>query len=774
VRSRPATPCIALTRSREAARCAFVTTLCLAVPAVPWAEPGQAAPAQTTTVPANSVQVGQPAQRPRIGLALGGGSARGIAHIGVLEWFERHRVPIDVIAGTSMGGLVAGAYASGMTPAEIRQLLKDADWDLMFLADSPFRYKTFRRKQDKRAYPSLIELGLRGGISLPGGLNPGQQVSLLFDRIALPYYDVRNFDDLPTPFRCVATDLRTAEVVVLGRGPFAQALRATMAIPGVFTPVNLENWLLVDGGTLNNVPADVVKQMGADVVFAVNVGADPVETRERQQTMFGLLGRTIDTMMTSHTRRALNAADLVIDPDLKGLNSMDWRRTDDLADRGYQAADRVADKLQTHALSEAEHAAHLANRQARRRTEVPVPSFVRVTGVSPREERAIQKMLAPLVGQNVDPAAVAQGLLTVQGTDRYEYLTYRIVPEAGGAGLLVNARPKSYGPPFLALGLELSNVDSSSFAVNLGGRVIMYGLTTADSEARLDVVLGTRQLLGGELVQPLGGTAAFIAPRLYFDRTGRNSYVDEQFVAEYRFKRTGAGLDAGYTFGRGAELRLGVDAADVRGRLRIGDPDLPEVDGTEAYSTLQFIYDGQTSPIVPTRGTYARASLRYFFLAPESSSPFEDSIVESPQTFWQGEITGSYFRRVRTVDRLFARGAVSTSFGSHPLVNDFGLGGPLRLGAFNNDELRGDHYYLAAVGYLKGIGRLPDLLGGPIYAGGWLENGDAFNDWDDVDARTSVTIGLIAETLLGPVFGGASVGFDGRTRFYIAIGPLFR
>ncbi len=153
--------------------------------------------------------------RQRIGLALGGGSARGIAHIGVLEWFEEHHIPIDYIVGTSMGGLVAGAYASGMTPAEIRKLMKDADWDLMFLSDSPYRFKTFRRKQDKRQFPSQLEFGLKHGLGLPGALNPGQQVALMLDRIALPYGDLQSFDDLPTPFRAVATDLRKGDVVVL-------------------------------------------------------------------------------------------------------------------------------------------------------------------------------------------------------------------------------------------------------------------------------------------------------------------------------------------------------------------------------------------------------------------------------------------------------------------------------------------------------------------------------------------------------------------------------
>jgi NTE family protein len=718
----------------------------------------------------------QPAQprgdRPRIGLALGGGSARGIAHIGVLEWFEQHRIPIDYIAGTSMGGLVAGAYASGMSPAELRQLMKDTDWDLMFLADSPFRYKTFRRKQDKRAYPSQLEFGLKGGFTLPGGLNPGQQVSLLLDRIGLAYYEVDNFDDLPTPFRCVATDLKQANAVVLGRGSLAQAMRATMAIPGVFTPVNYDEWLLVDGGVLNNVPADVVKQMGADIVIAVNVGADPVEEEKAQQSLFALLGRTIDTMMTTGVRTALKSADLIVDPDLKGLNSLDWRRSDDLADRGYQAAEATASRLAGYAMGEAEYAAFAAARQAKRRTAAPAPAFVTVTGVGPREQAFIRESLADLIGRPLEHATAAEDILTVTGTDRYEYLSYRAVTQPEGTGLLVAARPKSYGPPFLAIGLELSNVDSSNFAVTASGRVTAYDWFGVGSEFRLDGAIGTRQSIMGEIYRPLGQSRFFVAPRAYFDRHPRNGYADERLVAEYRFKTFGAGLDLGFNSGRRAEVRLGIDVSDVRGRIRVGNPLLPEVSGSENFATLKVTWDGQTSPLVPSRGLYQTARLAYYFAAPDATDPVR---FPSDQEFLQGEVEGSWFRRVgQGQDRLFLRYGLGTSFGSHPLLADFSLGGPLRLGAFNNDELRNANYLLGTVGYLRQTGRLPDVLGGNIFLGGWFEQGTVFDEWDDARYRSSVSLGAIAETLIGPVFGGASFDFDGRYRVYIAIGPLFR
>ena len=722
----------------------------------------------------------QPADRsrPKIGLALGGGSARGIAHVGVLEWFEEHRIPIDFVVGTSMGGLVAGAYASGMTPAEIRQMMREADWDLMFLADSPFRYKSFRRKLDKRAFPSQLEFGLKHGLSLPGALNPGQQVALMLDRIALPYGDLQSFDDLPTAFRAVATDLRKGEVVVLDRPPLARAMRATMAIPGVFAPVNWEDWLLVDGGALNNIPADVTRSLGADVVIAVNVGADAGDESQQQQSLIALLGRTIDTMMTTSTRRALESATLVIDPDLKGLGSSSWRESDNLADRGYQAANAVADKIQAYALSPEAHAAFQSARAAKRRRDAPAPARVAFTSigepVSPRVERELGRALAPLLDKAVDPGVVGRELLAVSGNDQFEYLTYRVTGQPDPATLQIGVRQKTYGPPFLMVGLDLNNIDSSNFAFNLSARVLNYGLLGAGSEERFDFILGTNQRLAGELLRPLGSTPVFVAGRGYFDRRGRNLYVDDIFVADYRIKRLGAGFDIGTDLGRFSQVRAGYDISNFEGRRRVGAPDLPSVDGAEQYVRLDFGLDTQSSPLVPTRGTWLRTSLRHYFEAPESSTPLEGVFFDSPQEFTQLELRGSFFRRVRDLDRLFVIAEGGTSFGAHPLVNDFALGGPLRLGSLNNDQIRGDNYLLAGAGYLRGMGRLPDVLGGNIFLGAWAETGSAYDDWERRDWKSDVTGGAILETLLGPLFLGGSVGFEGGGRFYLALGPLFR
>ena len=258
--------------------------------------------------------------RPRVGLALGGGSARGFAHIGVLQWLDEHRIPVDVVGGTSMGGLIGGSFATGMSPEEIRALVDSLDWALVLSPDTPFVYKTFRRKEDTRAFPSQLRFGLKGGFKLPSGLSPGEQVDLLFDRIAAPYGSAVAFNDLPTPFRCVAADLRTAQPVVFDQRLARPGAARDDGHPGACSRRSgIGTQVLVDGGVLNNVPADIVKDTGlADVVIAVDVGAD-LTYEKQSDTIFSVLGETLDVMMRAGAARALASADLVLAPDLKGF-----------------------------------------------------------------------------------------------------------------------------------------------------------------------------------------------------------------------------------------------------------------------------------------------------------------------------------------------------------------------------------------------------------------------------------------------------------------------
>jgi NTE family protein len=712
--------------------------------------------------------------RPRIGLALGGGAARGIAHIGLLRWFEEHRIPIDYIAGTSMGGLIGGAYASGMSPDEIQALMNDTDWDLMFLTEAPYHYKSFRRKEDARAFPGQIDFGLKGGFTLPSGLTSGQQVQLMLDRIALPYGALDSFDDLPTPFRCVATDIRKAEAIVLDSGSFSRALRATMALPAVFTPVADGERLLVDGGTLNNVPADVVKQMGADVAIAVNVSSSTDPTPP-STTLFGVFSETIDAMMAIGTRQALKSADFIIVPDLKGLSGTAWRRSDELIARGYQAAEAAASQLLKYQVDEAVYTDWMRARSARRRSSLPMLNRIVVEGLPTAEAHSVEADLqARLAGRPLLEEQVEDSILRLSGSDRYEVITYSLRSSPEGSDLVVRVTPKSYGPPFLLPALEAQNIDSNSFALSLRVRLVVFDTPLPDSELRLDGGVGTEQGVGVELYKRVGHRGFFVAPRGGYSRTSLNGYdADGALLAEYRVTRTGAGVDVGHTTGMRATTG-GYDAVDVSARLRVGVPSLPEADGADRYASLRWAFDGQDSPVVPSHGLRVRSAFRYYFETPAIVDP-EGAVLQRARDVPQGEAQASWFRRVGGRQRLFLAGGGGTSFGHDAGFNQFRLGGPLRLGAYNAGEIRGDNFVLGDAGVLHEWFRLPDVLGGNGYLGVWLEQGAAFDRWEDAEYKAAASGGVLLETIVGPVFLGYSQSLTGGGgRFYLALGPLLR
>jgi NTE family protein len=710
------------------------------------------------------------AARPQVGVAFGGGSARGLAHVGVIRWFEEHRIPIDLVAGTSMGGLVGGAFASGMSSDELTRLLSDTDWDEMF-GSSPFRYKNIRRKHDARAYPSRIEFGLKHGLVPPVALNNGQQVDFFLARITGAYLQLGSFDDLPTPFRCLAVDLVTAQPVVLDHGSLADAMRATMSIGGVFPPIEMEGRVLVDGGALNNVPADVVRGMGADVVVAVNVGYMG-EKRTVNYSMLGLMGQTVDVMMQANTRTAMRAADIVINPPLTGFGSLDWRRSEALAADGYRAAEAMKDRLLPLAIDEQAWTAYLARRQARRQSKLLTPEFVSVVGAVPADQGRMEEVLKAHVGVPLDVDALETALEILAGLDRYETVGWQLVEERGRYGLQVRARPRAYAPPFLMLGVSLQNTTTDDFAFQLAGRYLTFDVAGSGSELRVDAALGAQASLGFELYRPFGRTPLFVAPNALVTSRTLNFIQDDTIVASYDETRVGVGVQAGINLGRDDDVRIGVTLGHLSASVGAGDPGLPELEGRESRTHLQWRHDGQDSPVVPSRGIRAIGTLSHVLESPETPAMFQTD--RSNDGLTQAEAGASMFWSWRRRDRLFLVAGAGTSFDDHPLPTEqFSLGRPLYLGAFDIGEVRGNHYAVLTAGYLRGIGRLPDFLGGPIFVGGWLENGSAFDDIDEAKLRTNASVGAILDTLIGPMLLGGSFGFDGQWRYYVGIGRLF-
>jgi NTE family protein len=709
--------------------------------------------------------------RPVIGVAFGGGSARGIAHIGVIRWFEEHRIPIDVAAGTSMGGLVGGAFAAGMDADELDVLISTMNWDQLFGASS-FAFKNIRRKADTREFPSRLEFGMRHGIVPPTALNNGEQVERFLGRIGAPYYDLRSFDELPTPFRTVAVDVVSASEVVLDHGSLATAMRATMSLPLIFPPVEVDGKVLVDGGVMNNVPADVVRGMGAARVVAINVGE--LEDKEAlSYTLLSVAGNTIDAMTRASTRRALEAADVVINVPLEAYGSLDWRRSAELIREGYKAAEAMRAELLPLAVSEQEYARWKQERQGRRRRELPAISFVEVTGFSAGDADRLRALLPRYVGSSVDVDRLERDLAPLSGLDRYQTVTWRLTKNAAGeSGLAVVGQPKPYAPPFLMLGVNLENTRTNDFRITMTGRYLNYGQLGSNSELRVDATLGSDPGLGAELYEPLWRTPFFAAPYAGITTSTINVIADDAVYARYGQTFARVGGNVGVNLGARSDLSVGAYVGRRGTSLQVGDPALPDVKGAETGLESRWRFDNQDSPVVPSGGTQTDVRLRHLFNSADLVIADEPIRSESSITQLSGGATHFWSRGRR--NRLFVYGAAGTSFDGEPLqVNQFTLGTPLRLGAYRQGEVIGNHYWVATTGYLRQIGRLPDFMGGPVYAGGWLENGDAFKDSADATWRTNASAAVVADTLVGPALLAGSFG-AGEWRIYIGVGRIFR
>jgi NTE family protein len=667
-----------------------------------------------------------------------------------------------------MGGLVGGGFSSGMSADELTTLLGRTNWDEMF-GFSSFRFKNVRRKEDARAYPSRIELGMKRGIALPMALNSGQQVDFMLARIAGPYMTLSSFDDLPTPFRAISVDLVTAEQVILDKGSLASAMRATMSLPGIFPPVERDGRVLVDGGAMNNVPADVVRAMGADVVVAINVGFMG-DTRTVSRSLLGLMTQTVDVMMQASTRASMKQADIVINPSLEDFASLDWRRSEELAAAGYRAADAMKDKLLPLAVTETQWADYQERRRARRKTAWPVPEFVTVVGAVNSDRALIEEVLAARVAQPLDVDALETDLEALTGLDRYETVGWQMAETDGRPGLRVEAISKVHAPPFLMLGINLQNTTREDFAFQLAARYLTFDAVGSGSEVRVDAAVGAQPGIAAQLYRPIG-QPLFVTVAAGARRQTLNFVGEDVVVARYSEARESVGFEVGVNLGRDGDVRLGMSYGRLDTNVEAGDPSLPELHGPETRARLLWRLDGQDSPVVPSRGVRSVATIDHILNTPELPAGFPTG--RSNEGITRAEIRASNFWSLRDRHRAFLSGGAGTTWG-HPLATEqFDLGAPLRLGAYNLGELRGDHYGVLSMGYLRGVGRLPDFLGGPIFIGGWLENGSAFNDLNSADFRTNLSLGAIADTLIGPTLIGGSLDFRGAWRFYVGVGRLF-
>ncbi|HEU0224688.1 MAG TPA: patatin-like phospholipase family protein [Steroidobacteraceae bacterium] len=710
--------------------------------------------------------------RPRIGLVLSGGGARGLAHVGVLRVLEEHRVPIDAIAGTSMGAVIGGLYASGMTATEIEALMSTLDWNEAFRDRSPRRDMNFRRKQDDREFLVRFPLGVKGGdLRVPRGLIQGQKLTQILRRETIGVSQVTDFDRLPTPFRAVATDLETGERVVLANGDLTEALRASMSAPGVFAPVEIGGRLLVDGGLVENLPVDVAKAMGVDLVIAVDVGFQPVGRKELNSAL-AVSNQMLTIMMlreTARQRALLGAADLLIEPALGIMQSTDFTATVGTIKLGTAAAQAQAARLAALSVDEARWAEYAAARTGA--ASLPAVQFVRADERSARYRERIEAELAPVVGRPLDPQAMERHLSRLYGDDNFESVDYRVVRDGELKGIEVSARRKSWGPNYIRFGLELQDDFEGSNSFNAGVRALITDANRYGAEWQTDLQVGANPRFRTELYQPMGYASPwFVAPRLSVERRLFDILDGDDRLATYRIRDAEAGLDLGRELGSWGEWRVGVVRGEGKRNLLVGDPadpDLPprsDFDRGELYS--RFSVDRLDDVYFPRDGELFTLQWN----APRESLG-ADADADRISFDWQ--LARS---RGRSTVVLSASGGARVS-GEVDAVQDFySLGGLFNLSGLSPDSLSGPHFGIARAIYYRRIGKGQEgFLNVPTYLGASLELGNVWQRRSDMDldsARTNGALFLGFDTFLGPVYLAAGFDEEGGRSFYLLLGRI--
>jgi NTE family protein len=704
--------------------------------------------------------------RLRVGLVLGGGGARGAAHIGVLRELERMRIPVDAIAGTSMGAIVGGLYASGMSVDDLETLVAEMDWaDAM--SDEPERSDLrFRRKQDARDFPVDLDIGLeRGRLKLPLGVVQGQKLDLILRNLTLPVSQVTDFDDLPIPFRAIASDIETGEMHVMGSGDLARAIRASMSVPGVLAPVSVDGHLLVDGGLVGNLPVDIVRDMGVDVVIAVDVEF-PLYTLEELQSAITVSEQMLTILIRKETLRQiekLGDGDVLVRPRLGTFGSANFGDIVDAIEPGAAAAREQEPRLARLAIDDDGFSAWQRRREQREPLDERL-AFVRVEHDSRLSAQVLESRLGVAAGDPIDAAELSSEAAQLHALDVFEKVNYRLVEEDGKTGVVFDARAKTWGPSFLNFGFTLEDDFEGATNFDLRARMTRPAVNRYGGEWRVDLRLGTEPQLLTEFYQPLrSDSRLFVAPYIDFDQRNFNAFADQGIVARLRVTELTGGFDVGTEIGNFGEFRLGAFRGGGESRVTVGDPGIPNPDFETGGLRALLRFDTLDKPWFPTNGLRADLEWRQSLeeLGGDDRYDIIDMSVEGVRSRGKSTVgIGLDFQTTLSFD-----GAVQDLFR---------LGGFQRLSGFERGAISGPHAAVAKLFYYRRIG---DSAGGlfdaPIYFGASLEAGNVWESrtdmsFDSVLLHGSLFVGI--DSYVGPMFFAAGVGQGGLTNFYLVIG----
>ncbi len=695
------------------------------------------------------------AARPSVGLALSGGGALGLAHVGVIKYFEEHHIPIEGVAGTSMGGLVGGLYAAGLNAAQLEDVARNAQWNELLRTAPRYQDRSIAEKQDWFNTELNVTLRFHRNLSLPSGLNTGQMLALMLSRYTGGYGDLKSFDELPTPFRCVSTDLTNSEAFTLESGSLPLAMRATMAIPGIFTPVMWGKRVLVDGGVLDNIPVDVARKFKTNTVIAVSIG-NANALPETLNTLTGVLKQVVSVVITQNERRSLEAADLVITVPLRKFDSTDYSQAGGIIAAGYGAAQAMAEKLRPYEVNDAEWREYQQRRAARTRQTPERGRIVAVASPVPAIQKDAAEELKRKLPGEVDREELENTLTGVASATTLPAVFYGWGKGEQGEGYKVLLGERQDGGEVLlrpALSMQASGSEPTRVSLRISG----VGVRDADYKARVlsEVSIGFDPGLHLEYYHPFDGRAYFVAPGFILQRSDFQSYSGGQHTDAVRDRYAGS-FYAGLGTWRFIQWRAGTTA----GYDRVNKPVAVDgvVAGSEGFANLEtsLLIDKQDSTVQATHGE--RFSGTFGYSVRDHSYPYLKTSYRRTVPLTRSGLTGFFL----------ANG--DTSFGRKlSYYEQYTSGGFANLDAYRLQEFHANTLGVAGGGAFLPVPKVRLGSWKPIVAA-WYQAGRFDQGGKGWQTHQSSSIGFFGASPLAPAGIVLSVSENGDLRFRFVFG----
>ncbi len=678
------------------------------------------------------------------------------------------RVPIDFIVGTSMGALIGASYASGTSIRELEQRLVKAEWNEILTDASPREDRSFLRKEEDQVKLLKLELGVKDGtVRLPPGAISGQRLDGLFREITRYSPPITEFDKLPIPFRAVATDAETGKMVVFRDGRLTDAMRASMAVPGAVAPFEINNQLFLDGGLIRNLPVDVARTLGADVVIAVNIGSGLLDRRELQ-SILGVSLQMINILTEQNVRESLlslKPTDILIAPDMGTIGSSDFQRVEEAIRIGEARARALSHQLKLLQLSPSEWQQLQLAMRSRARTGVPADAViarVEIDGLERASVNEVRRTLELTPGSRADPKVINAGISRVFGTGYFERVNYSLLNEGDLTVLRVNALEKPWGPNYLRFGLSMAADSIGEGRFNLLVRSQMTQVNSAGAEWRNDLQIGRDRRLATRFLQPFwAGSFVNSSVGAELARRPFDIFAFGARVAQYDVGSRTTTLDLGAEMGRNAIARIGLYRGDTNATLAIGPPALPNVKVRQGGMRFRAVYDSLDDINFPREGRTFSVDYTASLKQLGADADYRKTEVNFVENFSVGRHTMSL------------AGRYGTSDGSTlPVFDQYSMGGFLQLSGYRPSELLSQRAAFARSTYLYKLPFGQSPLGNRVFAGASAEWGRISGAFQPSDNRNKSSIGLFlgADTAFGPIYLGYGRTRERSTIFYFFLG----